>query len=128
MSLTSRRHRRPACDVSGADRSTPGEETTVSKWQTIVVGVDGSPGSRRALAWAAAEAGDHGADLVVVNVWEHTLPLPAGGPSVSGREVADPGHRTAEDLLDEIKTVLGQEPAVRVQPIVKQGNPAKVLI
>jgi len=100
----------------------------VSTWKTVLVGVDGSPGSDKALAWAAAEAGDHGADLVVVNVWEHTLPPPAGGPSVSGREVADPSHRTAEDLHAEIKTVLGEEPTVRVQPIVKHGNPAKVLI
>src|SRR4029079_18427784 len=55
-----------------------GEETTVSEWKTIVVGVDGSPGSRKALTWAAAEAADHGADLVVLNVWEHTLLPPAG--------------------------------------------------
>ena len=45
----------------------------MSEWKTIVVGVDGSAGSRKALNWAAAEAAEHGADLVVLNVWEHTL-------------------------------------------------------
>ena len=55
----------------------------MSGWKTIVVGVDGSAGSRNALKWAAAEAAEHGADLVVMNVWEHTLLPPAGSVSVS---------------------------------------------
>jgi nucleotide-binding universal stress UspA family protein len=100
----------------------------VSVWKTIVVGVDGSPDSRTALTWAAAEAADHRADLVVLNVWEHTLPPPAGSVSVSERYVPEPSQETAEDLLDVIKEVLGEEPPVLVQPRIKQGNPAKVLI
>src|SRR5437762_7324031 len=120
---------RPArCDPSGADRSTPGEETTVNKWKTIVVGVDGSPGSRKALSWAAGEAADHGADLVVLNVWEHTLLPPAGSVSVSERYVPDPSQTTSEALLRIITEELGEEPPVLVQPRVKQGRPAKVLI
>ncbi len=111
-----------------AGASTLEEETTVSEWKTIVVGVDGSPGSRRALTWAAAEAADHGADLVVVNVWEHTLLPPAGSVTVSEHYVPDPSQRTAEDLLQVIKEELGEEPPVLVQPRVKQGSPAKVLI
>jgi nucleotide-binding universal stress UspA family protein len=100
----------------------------VSTWKTIVVGVDGSPSSRTALTWAAAEAADHGADLVVINVWEHTLPPPTGSVSVSERYVPDPSQRTAEDLVNVIKEELGENPPVLVQPQVKQGNPAKVLI
>ena len=100
----------------------------MSGWKTIVVGVDGSPSSRTALTWAAAEAADHGADLVVINVWEHTLLPPAGSVSVSERYVADPSQRTAEDLVNVIKEELGENPPVLVQPQVKQGNPAKVLI
>jgi nucleotide-binding universal stress UspA family protein len=100
----------------------------VSTWKTIVVGVDGSPSSRKALTWAAAEAERHGADLVVLNVWEHTLPPPAGSVSVSERYVPDSSQRTAEELVEDIKEVLGENPAVVVQPRVKQGTPAKVLI
>ncbi|MEV8508944.1 universal stress protein [Actinoplanes sp. NPDC051475] len=100
----------------------------MSEWQTIVVGVDGSPGSRKALTWAAAEAAEHRADLVVVNVWEHTLLPPAGSISVSERYVPDPSQRTADDLLQVIKEELGEEPPVLVRPVVKQGTPAKVLI
>jgi nucleotide-binding universal stress UspA family protein len=101
---------------------------TVSIWKTIVVGVDGSPNSRTALNWAAAEAADHGADLVVINVWEHTLPPPTGSVSVSERYVPDPSQRTADDLVKVIQEELGEDPPVLVQPQVKQGNPAKVLI
>jgi nucleotide-binding universal stress UspA family protein len=100
----------------------------VSDWKTIVVGVDGSPDSRKALTWAAAEAADHRAELVVVNVWEHTLLPPAGSVSVSERYVPDPSQATAEELVAVIKEELGEEPRVLVQPRVKQGSPAKVLI
>jgi nucleotide-binding universal stress UspA family protein len=104
------------------------EETTVNDRKIIVVGVDGSAGSRRALTWAAAEAASHGSELVVVNVWEHTLLPPAGSVSVSEHYVPDPSQRTADDLLQVIKEELGEEPPVPVQPLVKQGRPAKVLI
>jgi nucleotide-binding universal stress UspA family protein len=100
----------------------------VSGWKTIVVGVDGSRGSRTALKWAAAEAADHGADLIVLNVWEHTLLPPAGSVSVSEHYVPDPSQRTADDLVQVIKEELGDEPPLVVQPRVKQGRPAKVLI
>jgi nucleotide-binding universal stress UspA family protein len=100
----------------------------MSKWNTIVVGVDGSQGSRKALTWAAAEAADHGADLVVINVWEHTLLPPAGSVSVSEHYVPEPSQTTAEDLVQVIKEELGEEPPVLVRPQVRQGRPAKVLI
>jgi len=100
----------------------------VSTWKTIVVGVDGSRGSRAALSWAAAEAGHHNADLVVVNVWERTV-LPAmGSPSVPQSEVAEPSQLAIDNLVNIIKEELGEDPPVLVQPRVKQGNPAQVLI
>jgi nucleotide-binding universal stress UspA family protein len=100
----------------------------MSTWKTIVVGVDGSPASRTALTWAALEAADHGADLVVVNAWEHTLPPPTGSVSVSEKYVPEASQRTADELVQVIKEVLGDNPPVLVQPRVKQGNAAEVLI
>lgn len=100
----------------------------MSGWRTIVVGVDGSPSSRKALTWAAAEAGSHGAEVLVVNVWEHTLLPPAGSVSVSEHYVPDPSQRTTDDLLQVIKEELGDDPPVSVRATVKQGRPAKVLI
>lgn len=42
--------------------------------QRIVVGVDGSPGSTRALEWALALAQDTGADVEAVHAWHWDLP------------------------------------------------------
>ncbi len=100
----------------------------MSRWKTIVVGVDGSPPSRKALTWAAAEAADHGADLVVLTAWEPTLLPPMGSGGVPPSPVPDPGQRATEDLLTVVKEELGEDPPVLVQPRVKQGNPAQVLI
>jgi nucleotide-binding universal stress UspA family protein len=100
----------------------------VSNWKTIVVGVDGSASSRAALNWAAAEAAEHGADLLAVNVWEHTLLPPAGSVSVSEHYVPDTSQRTTDELLQVIKEELGEDPPVPVQARVRQGRPAKVLI
>ena len=98
------------------------------QWKTIVVGVDGSPGSRKALTWAAAEANHHMADLVVLNVWEHTLMPPVGSVSVSEHYVPEPSQRTTDDLVRVIGEELGADPPVQVQAHVKEGRPAKVLI
>ncbi|MCM4084807.1 universal stress protein [Paractinoplanes hotanensis] len=100
----------------------------MSEWTTIVVGVDGSPGSRKALAWAAAEAADHGSGLLVLNVWEHTLLPPAGSVSVSERMVPEPSRTTADELLQVIKEELGENPPVPVKAHVRQGRPARILI
>ncbi len=100
----------------------------MSKWKTIMVGVDGSPPSRKALTWAAAEAADHGAKLVVLTAWHPTLLPPMGSGGVPPSPVPDPHQRATEDLLRVIKAELGEDPPVLVQPRVKQGHPAEVLI
>ena len=106
----------------------PDEEATVSEWKTVLVGVDGSRGSRKALTWAAAEAAEHGAELVVVNVWEHPLPPPVGSGVLPPGDIPDMGERAAEDLVQVIKEELGDDPPVVAQPRVKRGRPAEVLI
>src|SRR3954467_13312234 len=100
----------------------------VSTWKTILVGVDGSRGSRKALSWAAAEAAEHGADLVVLRVWEHRLPPPAGNPAVPTEDRSGAGPRAAEELVQIIKEELGDDPPVVAQPVVKHGRAAEILI
>ncbi len=94
----------------------------------IIDGDDGSPARRKALTRAAAEAPTHHTDLHVLNVWEHTLMPPAGSVTVSEHYVPEDSQRTAEQLVKIIEEELGEEPPVLVQPRVKQGNPAQVLI
>jgi nucleotide-binding universal stress UspA family protein len=101
---------------------------TVATWKTILVGVDGSPGSRTALTWAAAEAAVHGADLVALEVWKPPLLPPVGSGSVPHGNVPDWSGAAAEHLLTVIEEELGEAPPVLVHPRVKQGNAAAVLI
>jgi nucleotide-binding universal stress UspA family protein len=98
----------------------------MSRWKRIVVGVDGSEPSRTALSWAAAEAAEHQAELVVLSVWEPPLVPPMGNPSL-GREVVT-SESTAGDLVQVIRDELGDDPSVLVQPRVAEGNPAHILI
>ena len=80
------------------------------------------------MTWAAAEAADHGAELVVLTVWHPTLLPPMGSGGVPPSPVPDPRQRATEDLLTVIKAELGEDPPVLVQPRVKQGHAAEVLI
>ncbi len=100
----------------------------MSTWKTILVGVDGSRGSRKALTWAAAEAAEHGADLVVLHVWERTLLPAAGSPSVPAGEASETSEDAGGELVQIIKEELGENPPVVAQPRVKRGRPAEVLI
>lgn len=48
------------------------------EWKRVVVGVDGSEESKRALQWACEVASEHGAELLVVSAW--TPPPPQTAP------------------------------------------------
>ena len=102
--------------------------TTVSEWKLVLVGVDGSRGSRKALTWAAAEAADHGAELIVLQAWERSLLPPVGSGSVPTSDAPDESAGAAEELVKIIKEELGDQPPVVAQPRVKHGRPAEVLI
>lgn len=91
----------------------------------ILVGVDGSEGSARALRWALAEARAHGMMVDAVTVWESPNVYGEGFYTPEGeRQVAEAAH----DLLDRtIAQVAGDRPDVEVHPIVYRGDPADVL-
>ena len=102
----------------------------MAQWKQVVVGVDGSEDSRRALRWASEEASEHGAELVAVSSWSQPLLLPT--PQQSGVPLETDPTRLAENtraMLDEtLSEVLGDSPSVSVKPSVVEGSPAKVLI
>src|SRR3712207_5123374 len=102
----------------------------MGQWKQIVVGVDGSPASRTALEWAGDEAVRHGSDLVVLTAY--LAPPPPSSGTLSTHEATSSSEAASETakglLMETIRDVLGDDPPVLVQPRVKEGNAAKLLI
>jgi nucleotide-binding universal stress UspA family protein len=90
----------------------------------IVVGVDGSEGSRAALAWALREGSDRGATVEAVMCWS------VGGLSrVGHRGGLGSGHDATvllDRLLHEAETP-GTAAEGYIRPIVVEGHPVRVL-
>ena len=105
----------------------------MDRGKRILVGVDGSPHSRKALEWAGDEAARHGSDLTAVTAYL-APPPPPSGPTSSVTEHIETGPSEAAGeaaervLMEAIRDVLGDDPPVLVQPRVREGNAAKVLI
>jgi len=93
----------------------------------IVVGVDGSEASMRALEWAADEARRRHAHLRVVHAW---LEVFVDGyfvaPAVYEREAVEAAAR--ETLDKAVASVPDGSPAIDVEPVLVHGQPAAVLL
>jgi nucleotide-binding universal stress UspA family protein len=91
----------------------------------IVVGVDGSPSSRAALRWAAAEAQRWGATLRAIETWEFN-PLTAitGGPT----DVAEIREAAAHKLDRTIREELGDDAAAGIEQVVVEDSPVNALL
>ena len=104
----------------------------MGQWKRILVGVDGSPSSRKALEWAGDEAVHHGSELVALTAWLPTSPLAGTSstlPTHGATDAREDARETAKELLMEtIRDVLGEDPPVLVHPQVKEGNAAKLLM
>lgn len=90
---------------------------------TILVGIDGSEGSKAALLWAAQQARRIGAGIKAV--WVCELPQSYGWPVAWS--VADLMTDTEKALAELIEEVLGQPPGLEVEALVVEGHPAHVL-
>jgi nucleotide-binding universal stress UspA family protein len=92
----------------------------------IVVGVDGSDGSRAALAWAIDEGVRAGATVEAVGVWDYpvlmTLPTASTLPSAEEMVAAE------TDLLQKVLDSVGGDHGVAVKLHVAKGHAAQVLI
>ena len=103
--------------------------TREGKTECVVVGVDGSPASALAMAWAARYATAVGASVRAVLAWHYPT---AAGPAPIG---VAPAAVTAEveqsrlEIMDKaIAAAFGDQPAVGVERRVVYGHPAQVLI
>jgi len=99
-------------------------DATAGTRPTIVVGVDGSEASKRALQWAAEQAKRTGAELNVVTTWEYPTTFGWAPPYPAG---FDPEGDTEHALRDTVDAVLGTDPGVPVRLTVVEGHPAPVL-
>jgi nucleotide-binding universal stress UspA family protein len=96
----------------------------------IVVGVDGSEGGRRALAWAVEEAAAWGAPLVAIHCWSFPVMAAPTGlapmPAVSDAEELSAG---AQQVLDRVvDEVLGARTDVHVERQLIEGPAAETLL
>lgn len=91
----------------------------------IVVGVDGSEGSKHALRWAAKQAGYTGATLEVVAAWDY--PATYGWVPVPPEDyaLADFAEKSLNDAINE---VFGTDVPQSLQRRVAEGHPAQVLV
>ena len=94
----------------------------------IVVGVDGSEGSARALWFAADEARVRNCRLRIVTSWQIPIPVYAGGliaPTVPAAEVE---RTTREAVGAQAADVMDEHPDVEGEIVVRQGSPAAILV
>lgn len=95
---------------------------------TIVVGIDGSEGARRALEFALREAKLRGAEVHAVTTWQvPTMAYPGGYvPQVPTKdEWAQAATETLDEVLDSYN---GAKAGVDVARIVREGQAADVLV
>ncbi|MGH3276284.1 MAG: universal stress protein [Streptosporangiaceae bacterium] len=94
----------------------------------VITGVSGSPGSLRALRFAAEVAGLRGAPLVPVLAW-----VPPGG-DLADRRCPSPHLRqiwrdmAAKDLQDALDLAFGGRADMEVWPLVMRGPAGPVLV
>jgi nucleotide-binding universal stress UspA family protein len=92
----------------------------------VIVGVDGSPHSARALSWACRRAQTCGDTVRAVCAWS----LGASGEDWMAQPgVTAEGQRRAEQMLREsVERARRDHPAVTVETAVIEGPPARVLV
>ena len=98
---------------------------TMGETKQIVVGVDGSPSSIKALRWAIRQAKLTGADIEAVTAWS----FPAGyGMAPVGDEGIDFGSDAGKIQAEALAEVSGIAPGVAITSSVLEGNTADVLV
>ena len=94
----------------------------------VVVGVDGSPGSRAALQWAHEEAQLRGATLVTVMAWQYPMAasLPAFGAMPAPVDLGEDAAHALQTILTEEGVSATDE--VPITTVVAEGAPTPALL
>src|SRR5262245_44667025 len=101
----------------------------MSEVEAVVVGVDGSEGSKAALRWAECEARLRNAKLRVVHAWQFPYFGDFAGMAASSGTL-DELEKAARDLLDHSieDAGLATSGSNNVEPILAQGDAASILL
>lgn len=112
----------PVVIVPGQDPGSLGQDPAATG--RIVAGVDMSEGSRRALRWAVGEAAARGWTVQAVTVWRRVFDYGAEGYWPVDKETE---KKAGAGLATVIGEVAGEEPAVKIESLVVEGDPAQRL-
>ena len=113
----------------------PTTEPAAETPSRIVVGVDGSAGSKHALAWAMTQAHRTGATVEAVASWQdpvaygYTYGFPQG--AYDGESFSSIMTKVLNDTISEVTTdvaTAGVATPGTVMPRTLQGHPAQVLL
>ena len=91
----------------------------------IVVRVDGSPSSRRALDWALRQADATGLKVVAVLAWRAPTGYGTGALVTQGVDWADEARASLESI---VAPASAPWPQVPVEQRVLEGHPAEILL
>jgi nucleotide-binding universal stress UspA family protein len=95
----------------------------------IVVGVDGSPSSKAALAWAVSQAELTGASVEAIIAWHY--PVMVGGvpfAPIGVLDTPDYGDFATKVISDTVRETVDPDGPVKVSTTVREGNAAQVLL
>jgi nucleotide-binding universal stress UspA family protein len=97
---------------------------------TVVIGVDGSAGSRHAFHWAIEEARVRRARLRAVHAWDPVRPVSPIGSLIDPADVPGAELAAKELLEEEIRDVLQHAlpPYQEIEPHLERGYPPKILL
>jgi nucleotide-binding universal stress UspA family protein len=94
----------------------------------IVVGYDGSRGAKRAVEFAAAEAGAHQARLRIVSAWNSRPPAMASmSPDVMSRIAVERPRLAAERLEEAAALARDTAPDIEIETVAVEGSAAAEL-
>jgi nucleotide-binding universal stress UspA family protein len=91
----------------------------------VVVGVDGSPSSRRAFDWALRQAEATEMEIVAVLAWRAPTGYGTGALVASGVQWSEEARISLESI---VAPAAAEWPQVTVEQRVLEGHPAEVLL
>ena len=77
----------------------------------IVVGIDGSQHSYRALEWASEEAKLRGSTLYLIHSWQYPPPMPDGSGGIAPADI----EGVAKEVVDKAKATLDDDLVVEAE-------------